>query len=101
MLQKIGRAWESERDNLLVSLSEFAAIMQARPFQNHSGLRGVSAFAFYYFLRQLKPTLVFEVGVWKGFSTWLIEQAVPEARIFCFDPIFSLSGLLDETKMGP
>ena len=35
--------------------------MRSQPFQNREGLRGVSAFALYWFLRQLTPTLVIEV----------------------------------------
>jgi hypothetical protein len=37
---------------------------------------------------------VFEVGVWRGFSTWIIEQAAPQAEIVCLDPVFALEGHL-------
>jgi hypothetical protein len=38
--------------------------------------------------------------VWKGFSTWLIRRAVPDARVFSFDPVIMLAGLLDPAKVG-
>jgi hypothetical protein len=43
---------------------------------------------------------VFEVGVWRGFSTWLIEQAAPEAEIHCFDPLFFLQPWMSRWKVG-
>ena len=93
--------WQSEQPALLAALREFAEVMKRRPFQNQEGLRGVSAFALYWFLKQINPTIVFEVGVWKGFSTWLIEQAVPQAEVFCFDPIFLIEHLIARDKLGP
>ena len=93
--------WEAERPLLLERLREFASVMKRKPFQNEQGLRGVSAFALYWFIKQAQPTIVFEVGVWKGFSTWIIEQAAPEAEVFCFDPIFLVEHLLDPGKIGP
>ena len=84
--------WAKERDELLDALNEFATVMQRRPFQNEAGLRGVSAFALYWFVKRMQPKLVFEVGVWRGFSTWIIEQAAPDAEIWCFDPIFFFGG---------
>lgn len=100
MRVKIGADWEAERAELLEGLREFAAVMRKRPFQNEEGLRGVSAFALYWFVRKVAPTVVFEVGVWRGFSTWLIEQAAPAAELFCFDPIFFLESYLDPRKLG-
>ena len=101
MYVKTGADWEGERSALLEALREFAAVMTRRPFQNDQGLRGVSAFALYWFIKNIRPTVVFEVGVWKGFSTWLIEQAAPEAEVFCFDPIFFLEHFIDPKKIGP
>lgn len=92
--------WENERSALMEALREFAVVMRRSPFQNSEGLRGVSAFALYWFIKHIKPGVVFEVGVWKGFSTWLIEQAAPEAEVFCFDPLFFLEHLIDRRKLG-
>ena len=93
--------WAGERSELLAELRAFAETMRNAPFQNQAGLRGVSAFALFWFLRRVRPTIVFEVGVWKGFSTWLIEQAAPKAEIHAFDPMFQLADYLDADKVGP
>jgi len=92
--------WEQRRGALLESLREFARVMRHRPFDNEQGLRGVSAFALYWFLRQLAPPAVFEVGVWRGFSTWIIEQAVPAAEIHAFDPLFMIEHLIPQRRIG-
>lgn len=100
MKEKTKREWEADREDLTMCLRHFAHIFQNRPFQNVWGVRGVSAFALFYFVRQVKPSSVFEVGVSRGFSTWLIEQAVPQAEVYCLDPIFHLDHLIDKTKFG-
>jgi hypothetical protein len=98
---KTPQDWSREREELLGELRAFAELMRRAPFQNREGLRGVSAFALYWFVKRARPTVVFEVGVWKGFSTWLIEQAAPEAEIFSFDPVFLFEPLMDPEKVGP
>jgi len=92
--------WELRRGALLEGLREFARLMRERPFDNEQGLRGVSAFALYWFIRQLAPTIVFEVGVWRGFSTWIIEQAAPGAEIHAFDPLFMIEHLIPRRRIG-
>jgi trans-aconitate methyltransferase len=92
--------WDRERAELLAGLREFAELLPRAPFENREGLRGVSAFALYWFVRRVRPTAVFEVGVWRGFSTWLIEQAAPEAEVHCVDPMFHLEAYLDQEKLG-
>lgn len=92
--------WELRRDELLVALRELARVMRHRPFDNEQGLRGVSAFALWYFVRRVKPSVVFEAGVWRGFSTWLIEQAAPSAEVHCFDPLFMLEHLIPRRRIG-
>ena len=46
-------------------------------------------FATWFRLRELNPQVVVESGVWRGQSTWLIEQALPEAKLYCLDVNFS------------
>ena len=100
MKVKMGADWAPEREALLGALRAFAKVMEGAPFRNRSGLRGVSAFALFWFLRQVRPDIVFEVGVWRGFSTWLIEQAVPEAELHSLDPMFMLEPYLSRWKVG-
>lgn len=65
---------------------EFAETYESRPIRDNSGGMGLNhSFALWYLLKQGKPDVVIESGVWKGHSTWLIEQAVPSATIFSFD----------------
>ena len=96
----MGADWAPERDALLDALRGFAKVMERAPFRNRSGLRGVSAFALFWFLRKVRPDIVFEVGVWRGFSTWLIEQAVPEAELHCLDPVVMLRDYMSRWKVG-
>ncbi len=100
MRVKTSAEWNLERDALLDALRDFAAIMKHRPFDNQEGLRGVSAFALYWFVRRAAPSVVFESGVWRGFSTWLLEQAAPAAEIHCFDPLFMLQHLIPRRRIG-
>lgn len=100
MRVKSSAEWNDERVALLEGLHEFARVLKRRPFNNEQGLRGVSAFALYWFVRRLAPSVVFEVGVWRGFSTWLIEQAAPSAEIHSFDPIFMIEHLIPWWRMG-
>ena len=97
---KTSEQWNRERDALLDSLRDFAKVMKHRPFDNEQGLRGVSAFALYWFIRRIAPSVVFEVGVWRGFSTWLIEQAAPSAEIHSFDPLFMLQHFIPKRRIG-
>jgi hypothetical protein len=92
--------WSRRRETLLESLRQFARVMAHRPFDNEQGLRGVSAFALYWFVRRLAPSVVFESGVWRGFGTWLIEQAAPAAEIHCFDPLFLIEHLIPRRRIG-
>lgn len=92
---KSPREWD--RDALLEDLRAFASVMKRAPFQNEGGLRGVSAFALWWFVRRSDPEVVFESGIWRGFSTWLIEQAAPKADVVCFDPVVFLHGYLRHT----
>ncbi len=86
---KSRQEWASARGELLEDLRQFASVVKRAPFTNRGGLRGVSAFALWWFVRRSDPEVVFESGVWKGGSTWLIEQAAPRAELFCFDPLIS------------
>ena len=60
---------------------------EQRPIQdNEGGASSVGTFSLWYFLQRLQPNLVIESGVWKGQTTWIIEQTIPHAKIICLDP---------------
>ena len=42
-------------------------------------------FALWFMARKLSPDLIVESGVWKGQSTWLLETACPQAKLFSID----------------
>jgi hypothetical protein len=70
---------------------EFLDLYKTRPIKdNAGGMRWSQSFNFYCALKELQPTLVVESGIWKGHSTWIIKNAVPNADIMSFDIDLSL-----------
>jgi hypothetical protein len=66
---------------------EFADLYSKRPIEtNYFGMGSSGNFYLWYLIKQVKPTLVIESGVWRGQSTWVIEQAAPDAKIISIDP---------------
>lgn len=39
-------------------------------------------FATWFMLKKLNPTTVIGSGIWKGQSTWLIEKALSNAKVY-------------------
>lgn len=67
-------------------IEEFAELYKTRPVKENAGGMGFNhSYGLYRILRDRRPSVVMESGVWKGHSTWVIEQALPEAQIFSFD----------------
>ncbi|TNE65984.1 MAG: hypothetical protein EP344_02795 [Bacteroidetes bacterium] len=68
------------------AIPEFLEIHAQKPIsENTGGMKAPHLFATWFMLRQLNPQVVIESGVFKGLGTWLIEQAVPDARLYCID----------------
>jgi hypothetical protein len=66
---------------------EFLNLYRQRPIEtNYFGMGSSGNFYLWYLIKQAKPTLVVESGVWRGQSTWVIEQAAPDAKIISIDP---------------
>ena len=66
---------------------QFLEVYKQRPIKNNiSGIGIEHAFALFTILRKIKPSFVIESGVFKGMSTWLIEKALPNSKIFCIEP---------------
>jgi hypothetical protein len=75
------------RDLARGSVPEFLELYRGRPIaRNHLGMGFNHCFATWFILRTMQPKLVVESGVWRGQSTWLIEQAAPQAEIVAIDP---------------
>lgn len=80
----------SDQSIVKESLDEFYEIYKKRPVNdNEGGMKSPHLFNTWYALRQLQPKLVIESGVWKGLGTWVIEQAVPDAKIISIDITFN------------
>ena len=66
---------------------QFLEIYKHRPINNNiSGIRIEHAFALFTILKKIKPSYVIESGVYMGMSTWIIEKALPNSKIFCIEP---------------
>ena len=73
--------------DILDSLDDFIEIYKKRPIlDNTGGMKAPHLFATWFMLKRLNPEVVIESGVWKGLGTWLIEKALPEAKIYAIDP---------------
>lgn len=77
-----------ERDRARASVLEFCKLYRSRPIaRNNLGMGFNHCFAAWFILRAMRPKVVVESGVWRGQSTWLIEQAVPDAEVIAIDPV--------------
>ena len=73
-------------NEIKIHINDFCEIYKNRPIKNNKGGMLFShMFAFYFILKKLNPELVIESGVFKGQSTWLIEQTLPNSKIISID----------------
>ena len=76
-----------ENDKILKHLDEFINIYKDRPIKNNSGgMKFPHMFGFYFLLKTLKQEFIVESGIFKGQSTWLIENTLPKAQVLSIDP---------------
>ena len=95
------RDWAAESETIAIRAHEWAEHLRNKPFVNNNGMSPDTAFYLYYWVHEIEPKLIVESGTWRGFSTWVMRQAAPEAKIISLDPIFALGYCLDSTKIGP
>lgn len=75
-----------DKPNYLRYLEEFVDVYKNKPIDNNAGGMGFNhSYLLYYMLKKTIPSYVIESGVWKGFSTYIIDSAVPETKIICLD----------------
>jgi len=73
-------------DEIKTHISDFCEIYNKRPIKNNKGgMLFPHMLAFYFILKKLNPELVIESGIYKGQSTWIIEQALPNSKIISID----------------
>ncbi|GHA21355.1 hypothetical protein GCM10008090_34080 [Arenicella chitinivorans] len=74
------------RSEIISHLDEFEAIYAERPIKdNQGGMKAPHMFAVWFMAKQLSPDIIVESGIWKGQSTWLLETACPDAKLFSID----------------
>ena len=75
-----------DKDEILNELEEFKNLYKDRPIkENIHGMRFQHMLATYFILKKLNPSYVIESGVFKGQSTWLIENTLPDSEILSID----------------
>jgi hypothetical protein len=73
-------------DNFKNYLEEYLELYKSKPINdNTGGMKSPHMFNMFCLLKELKPKLIIESGVWKGQGTWLFEKASPDSDIICFD----------------
>lgn len=73
-------------NDILNELDNFINIYEKRPIKNNKGgMLFPQMFSFFFLLKKLKPELIIESGVYKGQSTWLIENTLPNSEIISLD----------------
>ncbi|KAK2371391.1 DNA-directed RNA polymerase subunit beta [Trifolium repens] len=84
---KHGKTVEWTSKDLLKGLEEFVPIYETRPIQNNMyGMGFDHSFGLWFIARWLKPDLMIESGAFKGHSTWVLRQAMPDTRIVSLSP---------------
>ncbi|CAH9122802.1 unnamed protein product [Cuscuta epithymum] len=95
---KHGKTVEWTTKDLLQGLEEFVPIYETRPIKNNMyGMGFDHSFGLWFITRWLKPDLMIESGAFKGHSTWVLRQAMPNTPIISLTPRHPLRYL----KKGP
>jgi hypothetical protein len=67
-------------------LDEYLNLYKNKPvIDNTGGMKSPHLFNMFCLLKEIKPKLIVESGVWKGQGTWMFECACPESDIISFD----------------
>ena len=75
-----------EKKEILEQIEKFKIIYEQRPIKdNIDGMRFQHMFATYFILTKINPSFVIESGVFRGQSTWLIENTLPNSKILSID----------------
>lgn len=73
--------------DLIKGLEEFIPIYETRPIKNNMyGMGFDHSFGLWFIAQWLKPDLMIESGAFKGHSTWVLRQALPDTRIISVTP---------------
>ena len=71
-------------------VADFVNLLPACPVDQAGGGCGFNGGVLLFVIaRALRPTAVVESGVFRGFTTWVLRQALPDAALYCFDVTFA------------
>lgn len=88
-LIKFGESFEIyfEKEMLAKNLALYDQIFREDIISDLNGGMGYNNGLFLFIIMShLQPNTVIESGVWRGFTTYLIDKAIPKnGKIFCFD----------------
>jgi hypothetical protein len=75
-----------KKEDILEQLEKFKIIYEHRPIKdNIHGMRFQHMFATYFILKKINPSFIIESGIFRGQSTWLIENTLPNSKILSID----------------
>ncbi|KAJ6715321.1 hypothetical protein OIU85_026787 [Salix viminalis] len=84
---KHGKTVQWTSKDLIKGLEEFVPIYETRPIKNNMyGMGFDHSFGLWFIARWLKPDLMIESGAFKGHSTWVLRQAMPDTPIISLSP---------------
>ncbi|KAJ8535935.1 hypothetical protein K7X08_034336 [Anisodus acutangulus] len=84
---KHGKTVEWTTKDLIKGLEEFVPIYETRPIKNNMyGMGFDHSFGLWFITQWLKPELIIESGAFKGHSTWVLRQAMPDTPIISLTP---------------
>ncbi|KAL7140153.1 hypothetical protein ABFS83_09G103200 [Erythranthe nasuta] len=87
LVSKHGKDVEWTSKDLLKGLEEFVPIYETRPIKNNMyGMGFDHSFGLWFIARWLQPDLMIESGAFKGHSTWVLRQAMPDTPIVSLSP---------------
>ena len=82
----IGKPNFTKKD-IINSINDFLKLYNKRPIKNNNGgMKSPHCFATYFLLKYLNKPYIIESGVFKGQSTWLIENTCPLSKLICIEP---------------
>ncbi|MBA0745408.1 hypothetical protein Gogos_007984 [Gossypium gossypioides] len=84
---KQGKTVEWTSKDLVKGLEEFVPIYETRPIKNNMhGMGFDHSFGLWFIAQWLKPDIMIESGAFKGHSTWVMRQAMPDTPIISLTP---------------
>ncbi len=81
--------FDVDENSMASWFEEYSELILECPIHHQSGSNGFNAgFEIFVIARILNPSIVIESGVLQGFTTWVIEHALPGISLYCFDANF-------------